>query len=143
MPKFMQSLGIETYHRLLTEAKARDVTVQSLIRTVIVPEWLNTAPAMKPSIQTTIARPIAQPGTFISHAGILTETTRRPFLFPTLNDFARFLASSGSLAFEICSRRASITAVFATDAISAPVYPSVRRAISSRFTSSARGVFRV
>jgi len=84
MPKFMQSLGIETYHRLVTEAKARDVTVQSLIRTVIVPEWLNTAPAVKPSIQTTIARPIAQPGTFISHAGILTETTRRPFLNSTI-----------------------------------------------------------
>ena len=84
MPKFMQSLGIETYHRLLTEAKARDVTVQSLIRTVIVPEWLNTAPAVKPSIQTTMAKPIAQPGPFISHAGIVTETTRRPFLNSTI-----------------------------------------------------------
>src|SRR5207247_9696876 len=77
MPKFMQSLGIETYHRLLTEAKARDVTVQSLIRTVIVPEWLNTAPGMKPSIQTTIASPIAQPGTYHSHPRIPTDTPHR------------------------------------------------------------------
>lgn len=83
MPKFMQSLGIETYHRLVTEAKARDVTVQSLIRTVIVPDWLKTVPGQI-GIQTTMAKPTTQSGALISHAGILTETTRRPFLNATV-----------------------------------------------------------
>ena len=84
MPKFMQSLGMETYHRLITEAKARDVTVQSLIRTVIVPDWLKTVPTSQTGIQTTTAKPTIQSGTLISHAGILTETTRRPFLNATV-----------------------------------------------------------
>jgi hypothetical protein len=84
MPKFMQSLGTETYHRLLMEAKARDVTVQSLIRTIVVPDWLRTAPAVQASIQTTALKPTTQSGTLISHTGILTEPTRRPFLNATI-----------------------------------------------------------
>jgi hypothetical protein len=70
MPKFMQSLGEETYQRLATEAKARDV---------IVPDWLKTIPAA-PTLQTAFAKPIIQPTSpLLTHTGI-TETTRRPFL---------------------------------------------------------------
>ena len=78
MPKFMQSLGPETYQRLAIEAKVRDVTVQSLIRTIIVPDWIrktsaNTAiePQTKSAIQST---------PMLSRTGLITETTRRPLL---------------------------------------------------------------
>ncbi len=83
MPKFMQSLGAETYQRLATEAKARDVTVQSLIRTVIVPDWLKAVPTAT-SIHSAIGKPIMQPTSLLSHTGIVTEPTRRPYLNATI-----------------------------------------------------------
>ncbi len=83
MPKFMQSLGAETYHRLVMEAKARDVTVQSLIRTVIVPDWLKAIPAAT-SIQTPISRPMIQPNALVNHTGIVTEPARRPLIHATV-----------------------------------------------------------
>jgi hypothetical protein len=76
MPKFMQSLGQENYHRLLAEAKARDVTVQALIRTIVVPDWLRAAPTG----QTTIQNTATQPTSLLARTGILTEQARRPFL---------------------------------------------------------------
>gem|GEM_PF-2120256 len=78
MPKFMQSLGAETYQRLATEAKLRDVTVQSLIRTIIVPDWLKAGPVARIGTQTD-TKTLAQPTTFLSQTGILTEPARRPF----------------------------------------------------------------
>jgi hypothetical protein len=80
MPKFMQSLGEENYHRLLAEAKARDVTVQALIRTIVVPDWLKAVPAGQANIQNTLA----QPTSLLARTGILTEQARRPFLNTTL-----------------------------------------------------------
>jgi hypothetical protein len=38
--KILQSFGEETFLILENEAKKRDIKVQELIRTVIVPEWL-------------------------------------------------------------------------------------------------------
>ena len=78
MPKFMQSLGAETYQRLTIEAKMRDVTVQSLIRTVIVPDWLrktSTVTAIEP-----VNKPAVQTTPLFAHTGLMTETTRRPIL---------------------------------------------------------------
>jgi hypothetical protein len=80
MPKFMQSLGEDNYHRLLAEAKARDVTVQALIRTIVVPDWLKAAPTGQANIQTSIAKPAG----LLARTGILTEQARRPFLNTTL-----------------------------------------------------------
>jgi hypothetical protein len=80
MPKFMQSLGEDNYHRLLAEAKARDVTVQALIRTIVVPDWLKAAPTGQANIQNTLA----QPTSLLARTGILTEQARRPFLNTTL-----------------------------------------------------------
>ena len=80
MPKFMQSLGEENYHRLLAEAKARDVTVQALIRTIVVPDWLKAAPTGQSNIQSTVA----QATNLLSRTGILTEGARRPFLNATM-----------------------------------------------------------
>ena len=84
MPKFMQSLGAETYQRLLTEAKVRDVTIQSLIRTVIVPDWLKSSPTTRAGIETpTEARDNVHPTTLLSQTGILAET-RKPLLRTTI-----------------------------------------------------------
>lgn len=85
MPKFMQSLGVENYHRLLTEAKARDVTVQALIRTVIVPEWLRTVAPELTSPKTTTLNPLTvQPAPMLTRTGIVTEQARRTFLNTTI-----------------------------------------------------------
>lgn len=80
MTKFMQSLGPETYQRLATEAKLRDVTVQSLIRTVIVPEWLKNAPSAIQNTQPTLSKTIVQPTSLLSQTGILATPARRSFL---------------------------------------------------------------
>jgi len=40
MPKFMQSLNQEIYNRLREIAKSRGITIQELIRAVIIPDWL-------------------------------------------------------------------------------------------------------
>ena len=86
MPKFMQSLGTENYARLLTAAKERDVTVQALIRTVIVPEWLKHSPepTTTTSLKTTPSNLTVQPTNMLSRTGIMTDTTRRPFLNTSL-----------------------------------------------------------
>ena len=40
MPKFMQTLDEEIYSKLEELAKQRGISVQELIRAVVVPEWL-------------------------------------------------------------------------------------------------------
>jgi len=40
MPKFMQTLDEEIYKRLEEIAQQRGISVQELIRAVVVPEWL-------------------------------------------------------------------------------------------------------
>jgi predicted DNA-binding ribbon-helix-helix protein len=42
MPKFMQTLDSEIYRKLEQVAKKRGITVQELIRAVIIPEWMQT-----------------------------------------------------------------------------------------------------
>lgn len=40
MPKFMQTLEQEIFDKLTELAKERGITVQELIRAVIIPDWL-------------------------------------------------------------------------------------------------------
>ena len=40
MPKFMQSLSKEIYEKLSKIAMKRGIKIQELIRSVIIPEWL-------------------------------------------------------------------------------------------------------
>jgi len=40
MPKFMQTLDEAVYEKLSKIAKERGITIQELIRAVIIPEWL-------------------------------------------------------------------------------------------------------
>jgi hypothetical protein len=41
LPKFMQTLDDLIYRELEKIAKRRGITIQELIRAVIVPEWIN------------------------------------------------------------------------------------------------------
>ena len=43
MSKFMQSLGDSAYTKLRKIADDRDITVQELIRAIVIPDWLKTA----------------------------------------------------------------------------------------------------
>ena len=40
MAKFIFSVGDGNFRLLATEAKARDITIQELIRAVIIPDWM-------------------------------------------------------------------------------------------------------
>jgi hypothetical protein len=40
MAKFIMSIGDNAYEILSNEAKNRDVTVQQLLRAVVVPDWI-------------------------------------------------------------------------------------------------------
>jgi len=40
MPKFMQTLNQEIFNKLSQMAKERGISIQELIRAVIIPEWL-------------------------------------------------------------------------------------------------------
>lgn len=40
MVKFMQSIGDKMLELLEAEAKKRDVTIQKLVRAIIIPDWM-------------------------------------------------------------------------------------------------------
>jgi len=74
MAKFIFSMGNENYRKLQLEAKTRDVTIQALIRTVVIPEWIRT------HIDTTATNThsgIADTSSLLSHStGILGQSQR-------------------------------------------------------------------
>ena len=43
MPKFMQTLDERVHKRLEEMAQKRGITIQELIRAVIIPEWLESS----------------------------------------------------------------------------------------------------
>ena len=43
LSKFMQSLGDSAYIKLRKIAEDRDITVQELIRAIVIPDWLKMA----------------------------------------------------------------------------------------------------
>jgi len=45
LSKFMQSLGDSAYTKLRKIADDRDITVQELIRAIVIPDWLKVAEA--------------------------------------------------------------------------------------------------
>jgi predicted DNA-binding ribbon-helix-helix protein len=47
MPKFMQTLDDEIYAKLTEIAKQRGISVQELIRAVIIPDWLREKQHLK------------------------------------------------------------------------------------------------
>jgi hypothetical protein len=49
MAKFILSVGDGTFEIIASEAKKRDVTVQQLLRAVIVPEWVRENVEVNPA----------------------------------------------------------------------------------------------
>jgi hypothetical protein len=49
LAKFMLSLRDENFKLLMTEASDRGITVQELIRAVIIPDWVKINTLVKPS----------------------------------------------------------------------------------------------
>jgi hypothetical protein len=49
LAKFMLSLRDENFKLLMTEATDRGITVQELIRAVIIPDWVKTSTLVKPA----------------------------------------------------------------------------------------------
>jgi len=52
MAKFIMSIGDNAYDILSNEAKNRDVTVQQLLRAVVVPDWIKQNASGEPPIET-------------------------------------------------------------------------------------------
>ena len=61
MAKFILSVGDGTFKILESEAKRRDVTVQQLLRAVIVPEWVKENLEVNPSSMVPRANPPSIP----------------------------------------------------------------------------------
>ena len=55
MAKFIFSLGDANFRVLAAEAKTRDITIQELIRAVIIPDWMKTFHDNKPATTSTTA----------------------------------------------------------------------------------------
>jgi hypothetical protein len=49
MAKFMLSLRDENFQLLITEAQERGISIQELIRAVIIPDWVKQATVLKVS----------------------------------------------------------------------------------------------
>lgn len=57
MAKFIMSIGDEAFKHLEFEAKNRDVTIQQLLRAVIVPDWIKLNMDGHASTPSSAARP--------------------------------------------------------------------------------------
>ncbi len=64
MAKFIFSLGDANFRLLIAEAKARDITIQELIRAVIIPDW------MKLNLEN---RALSAPSNLLGSTGYLTQ----------------------------------------------------------------------
>jgi hypothetical protein len=51
MAKFIMSIGDTAFEILSNEAKNRDVTVQQLLRAVVVPDWIEQNADGQPSVE--------------------------------------------------------------------------------------------
>ncbi len=64
MAKFIFSVGDANFRVLLAEAKGRDITIQELIRAVIIPDW------MKLNLE---HKTLINPPNLLSSTGYLTQ----------------------------------------------------------------------
>jgi hypothetical protein len=77
MAKFIFSMGNENYRKLQLEAKTRDVTIQALIRTVVIPEWIRTHIDTTATTTTNTHSSITETSSLLSNAtGILGQSHR-------------------------------------------------------------------
>jgi hypothetical protein len=80
MAKFIFSLGDANYRLLASEAKGRDITIQELIRAVIIPDWMRNSLDHKPFKDATTTTHTPAPSTSIlpGATGILGRTSTVP-----------------------------------------------------------------
>ena len=64
MAKFIFSLGDANFRVLLAEAKGRDITIQELLRAVIIPDW------MKLNLEN---KALSTPSNLLGSTGYLTQ----------------------------------------------------------------------
>jgi hypothetical protein len=77
MAKFIFSMGNENYRKLQLEAKTRDVTIQALIRTVVIPEWIRTHIDTTATTATNTHSSITETSSLLNHStGILGQSHR-------------------------------------------------------------------
>ncbi len=57
MAKFIMSIGDEAFKLLGLEAKNRDVTIQQLLRAVVVPDWIKQNMETPPPANSSTLRP--------------------------------------------------------------------------------------
>jgi len=77
MAKFIFSMGNENYRKLQAEAKTRDVTIQALIRTVVIPEWIRTH--IETTATTTHTNLAETTSSLLGHStGFLSQNHRSP-----------------------------------------------------------------
>jgi len=58
MSKFIVSLGDDAYQLLQLEARRRDITVQQLLRAVIIPEWVKENGSVQKEMAPRITLPL-------------------------------------------------------------------------------------
>ena len=82
MAKFIFSLGDANYRLLASEAKGRDITIQELIRAVIIPDWMRNHLDQRTFKDATTASSIHTPAPSTSilpaATGILGRTSTIP-----------------------------------------------------------------
>lgn len=72
MAKFIFSLGDANFRVLVAEAKTRDITIQELIRAVIIPDWMRT------SLESKSTTTVSTPSLLSNATGILNGKTVIP-----------------------------------------------------------------
>ena len=75
MAKFIFSMGNENFRKLQLEAKTRDVTIQALIRTVVIPEWIKTHIDTTATTTTTNTHTTASPANTTGTSSLLSHAT--------------------------------------------------------------------
>ncbi len=65
--KFLQSIDDDYYYVLRQMAKARDVTVQELVRAVIIPDWI------KKTVEKNSGQQVEQPVAFTARSATLYD----------------------------------------------------------------------
>ena len=81
MAKFIFSMGNENFRKLQLEAKTRDVTIQALIRTVVIPEWIkiniDTTATTSTNTHTTTPANMTSTSSLLGHStGFINQSHR-------------------------------------------------------------------
>lgn len=74
MAKFIFSLGDANFQMLKSEAKQRDISIQELLRAVIIPDWMKTNTQTK-TLATATSNLLSHSTGILSRSSIVPSTT--------------------------------------------------------------------